>query len=617
MKNSALNFPNAGESRLYGYGGKLIDFTIEKQLLDEEKWALFVEQFRIKLDSENQGWRGEYWGKMMRGASLTYRATKNEKLYSVLVGTIRDLLSTQEKSGRISTYTVETELKGGWDMWARKYVMLGMFYFLDICKSKALAKKIVNAMKRHADYIIKRIGNGKKQIGVFDTSWLVGGMNSYSILEPFVKLYVLTGEQRYFDFATFLVNEGLCHEFNLIEACLNKTMYPYQFPQTKAYEMTSCMEGLLEYYKVTGNPDHLRAVENFVDLVVESDYTIIGCCGCYHELFDNSSKTQTEPAANEVMQETCVTVTFLKLCAKLLSLTGNAKYAGYIEKSGLNALYGAVNNENQQMTRTGARRFAPNEEGIWVAYPVTLLEPFPFDSYSPLFHDRRGVRVGGCQVMQEGKTYGCCVCIGSAGTAIMGLFAVMKGGDGVYVNLYNDCRFKTDSFGDKISVDVYANPYQSKGAKINVNGKGQTFALALRIPDWAENFKVTVNGEAAKGEEKNGYLIINRAWGKDKVAVSFKAPVKMTVLNKKIAFTQGPITLARDCRFEDITKPVAITARNGKNVRAKRIKNSVFHSNVAYEITTKDGKITLCDYAQAGKNFDDEQCNITVWQEKK
>ena len=118
----------------------------------------------------------------MRGASLTYRATKNEKLYSVLVGTIRDLLSTQEKSGRISTYTVETELKGGWDMWARKYVMLGMFYFLDICKSKALAKKIVNAMKRHADYIIKRIGNGKKQIGVFDTSWLVGGMNSYSIL---------------------------------------------------------------------------------------------------------------------------------------------------------------------------------------------------------------------------------------------------------------------------------------------------------------------------------------------------------------------------------------------------------------------------------------------------
>jgi len=186
----------------------------------------------------------------------------------------------------------------------------------------------------------------------------------------------------------------------------------------------------------------------------------------------------------------------------------------------------------------------------------------------------------------------------------------------VYVNLYNDCRFKTEDFGEKISVDIYANPYRYNGAKINVNGKGQTFALGLRIPAWAEDFAVYVNGEKVDGAEKNGYLVITRAWGKDKVAVRFKTSVKMWVLNKKIAFTQGPITLARDCRFEDITKPVAITARNGKNVRAKRIKNGVFNSNVAYEITTKDGKITLCDYAQAGKNYDDENANITVWQEK-
>ena len=69
-------------------------------------------------------------------------------------------------------------------------------------------------------------------------------------------------------------------------------------------------------------------------------------------------------------------------------------------------------------------------------------------------------------------------------------------------------------------------------------------------------------------------------------------------------------------RLGDITSPVQIGARNGKNVRAKRVKNNAFVSNVAYEITTREGKITLCDYAQAGKNFDDEDCNITVWQEK-
>ncbi len=611
MKKAALHFPSAGESKFGGYGGKLIDFTIEKQLLDAEKWTLFVEQFRVRWDGNNWGWRGEYWGKMMRGAALTYRATKNEKLYAVLVATINDLLSTQEKNGRISTYSVESEFNG-WDMWARKYIMLGMFYFLDICKSKALSTKIINAMKRHANYIIKYIGNGRKQKTIFETSGIWGSTNSCSILEPFVKLHVLTGEQKYLDFATYLVNTGFNEQFNLIETCLNKTMYPYQFPTTKAYEMMSCFEGLVEYYKVTGNPDHLQAVENFVDMLVETDYTIIGCSGCWHELLDNSSKTQTEPAAETVMQETCVTVTFLKLCAKLLSLTGNAKYAAYVEKSGLNALYGAVNNEEQQMTRTSARTW----DGEGTMHLVTLLEPFPFDSYSPLFHDRRGLRVGGCQLMQEGKSYGCCVCIGAAGTAIMGLFAVMKGEDGVYVNLYNDCRFKTDDFGAKISVDVHANPYRYNGAKISVNGQGQSFALGLRVPAWAEDFTVYVNGAKAIGEERDGYFVLKRIWRKDKVEISFKAPVKMWVLNKKIAFTQGPITLARDCRFEDITKPVKIAAKNGKNVRAKSVKNTTFNSNVAYEIATEDGKITLCDYAQAGKNYDDENANITVWQER-
>ena len=218
MSRTALEFPKAGESKLYGYAGSMVAFTIENQLLDAEKWALFVEQFRLKPDGENQGWRGEYWGKMMRGASLTYRATKNEKLYAVLVETIKDMISVQEPNGCISTYTVERELVGsGWDVWARKYVMLGMTYFLDICKNKTLAKKIIRCLKRQANYIIARVGEGKGKRSIFDTSWCVGAMNSCSILESFVKLYNYTGEQKYLDYATYLVGTGLCVGENLIE----------------------------------------------------------------------------------------------------------------------------------------------------------------------------------------------------------------------------------------------------------------------------------------------------------------------------------------------------------------------------------------------------------------
>ena len=95
MINSEINFPRPGEIRLGGYCGRMIDYTVKKQLLDVDTWALLVNQFRLRQDSANGGWRGEYWGKMMRGASLTYQATKNEKLYTVLRESVFDMLTTQ------------------------------------------------------------------------------------------------------------------------------------------------------------------------------------------------------------------------------------------------------------------------------------------------------------------------------------------------------------------------------------------------------------------------------------------------------------------------------------------------------------------------------------------
>ena len=47
---------------------KVIDFIESEQLLDEALWVKFVEQFREQPDAPTLDWRGEYWGKMMRGA---------------------------------------------------------------------------------------------------------------------------------------------------------------------------------------------------------------------------------------------------------------------------------------------------------------------------------------------------------------------------------------------------------------------------------------------------------------------------------------------------------------------------------------------------------------------
>lgn len=601
MIENTLKFSDTGQLRIKGYAADMVRYTIENQLLDEALWKRFVEQFRSHTDGVNE-WKGEFWGKMMRGGAITYRATKNGELYRVLTASVKDLLTTQETSGRISSYPANSEFHS-WDMWSRKYVMLGLMYYLDICKSEALKSKINRALKRHADYILKHVGEGKKQKSIFTTSQVWGGLNSCSILEPFVKLYSLTGEKRYFDFATYIVNSGCCTDFNLIEACITKALYPYQFPHVKAYEMMSCLEGVLEYYRHTEEVKYLTAVKNFVDMVVETDYTIIGCSGCTHELFDHSSKMQTEPPVEEVMQETCVTVTFMKLCAKLLAVTGEVKYAAYIEQSGYNALFGAVNNENQVMSAPKwTKEQGKTTEGI-----------LPFDSYSPLFLDRRGKSIGGYQQMADGHIYGCCACIGSAGTGIFALFGVMKSADGYNVHLYNDLNYTSD----EVSIALRANPFGQGGAKIKVEGANKRFTLRLRIPAWAEDFTVRVNGEEIISVPHNGYFVLDRVWGSDKIEIGYTMPTVMHLKNGKIAFTRGPVVLCRDSRLDDITQPVSIAVEAGKRVRARLARNGIFKSNMLVKVSTREGEIALCDYAQAGKNFTGGQGLITVWQEVK
>ena len=53
-----------------GQINRAVSFLTKNQLLDREMWKRFVDQFRYPIDGTNNGWRGEYWGKMMRAGAL-------------------------------------------------------------------------------------------------------------------------------------------------------------------------------------------------------------------------------------------------------------------------------------------------------------------------------------------------------------------------------------------------------------------------------------------------------------------------------------------------------------------------------------------------------------------
>ena len=158
-------------------------FLQKEQLSDPSLWAKFVDVYRSQPDGNNNGWRGEYWGKMMRGACLVYEYTQDEKLYSTLTDSVKDMMTVADTDGRVSSFPRDNEFIA-WDMWCRKYVILACEYYIDICRDGALKSEIIQFISRATDYIIFRIGNGdgQKNINKASNFWL--GLNSSSILEP-------------------------------------------------------------------------------------------------------------------------------------------------------------------------------------------------------------------------------------------------------------------------------------------------------------------------------------------------------------------------------------------------------------------------------------------------
>ncbi len=590
------------EARYTGIADEMARFIEKIQLKDADLWKLFVRQFRATPD-DDLAWRCEYWGKMMRGAAMTYAYTRDETLYGILRDAVLDLLSTQDELGRITTYSVEKEFDG-WDLWGRKYVLLGLLHFHEICPDDALRETILDACLRHARYIIAHIGRGDGKKNITDASRHWGGINSSSILEPIVRLYNATGEKDLLAFAAYIVENGGSKNGNIFTAALEGKKYPFEYPDYKAYELMSCFEGLIEYYRVTLEPKWLTAAVHFAKLLRASDITVIGCAGCTHELLDHSAVRQTFTKYEGIMQETCVTVTWMKLCYQMLCLTGDASFADEIERSAFNALYGAVNTEG-----------------------CTTNLGLPFDSYSPLLAQIRGRKVGGLQYMENRTAYyGCCACIGAAGTALLPDVNVLLSVSGPAVSFYLPGEASVPTPAGQTCTIRTETRYPVEGhvqLRLGLIGP-EAFVLSLRIPAFAEDASVFVNGEELRGADAGSYLHIARTWA-DGDVIDLSLPLPAVIHRgapleddpdsvHHAAVTVGPLVLARDARVSgDVGRPVRLRADADGHAIVRPCAAPDFPVQGAWEVQCEDGSwLKMIDYASAGKTWD-ETSRMECW----
>lgn len=629
---------NSIVSRFCGSGDSTARFFTREALLDEGLWKKFVQAFRDKTDGTNLGWRCEYWGKMMRGAAMIYEYSRDEALYRVMRDTVCDMMTVAESDGRVSGYAREVEFDG-WDMWCRKYAMLGMEYFYDICDDRALKEQIVVFLCGCADSILEKVGPEEGKMPVHRTGKSWGGLNSCSVLEPFVRLYRLTGKAEYLKFAQHIIDVGGSTLANIFELAYENKLYPYQYGVSKAYEMISNFEGLIEYYMVTGIEKYKTAAVNFGRALIASDVSVIGSLGATHELLDHTKNRQTV-RQDVVSQETCVTVTWMKFCARLLKLTGDPVFADQLEQAYFNAYRGALNTEHRTyekylyqkcMVRLGLER-----------YVDTFM---PVDSYSPLIPGKRGVQIGGHQMLHDLTYYGCCACISPAGVGSYLGSAVMTDGDGLIVNFFEtgtvDC-----TLADQIVRVTMQTDYPRGGAvRITVEKSSERPLICkIRIPAWSQNaYSINVQNELSGGyalltlTEKQTELVLRismqlrtikpEQWDTDIVYTDRSLTTKEAYLAGPMAVThkaeddayvclmRGPITLAADSRLGKAADSVfTFATENGTPIyRLSDDTPTLGNTDVLVHCAFKDEggeEFSLIDYGAAGRDW---SSTVAAW----
>ncbi len=616
-----------GSWRFYGHLGNYIDTIAAHRILDKERWDVIYpeteEAFVLKEDDRNYPesgqWRGEFWGKYMLSVIAAAKYYHSEELKSRISAAVKGLLSHQEKNGYLGTYKHPDFVTGNnWNVWCRKYTLWGLVEAYDLLHEP----EIIVAARKFTDQLISEVGPGK--IDIIRTGNFYG-LPSTSILYPVVKLYRATGDQKYLKYAEYIVIQWGEHPEGLPDI-LNKGLSgkPVNdwFPQTdpykwaKGYEFTSCVEGLVELYKVTRNEKYITAAKSIHEALVNYERTPIGSISFNDKIVGSAGLINT-------VSEVCDVVYWNRLSYALFTLTGDNKYADEMERSLYNSLLCAFNSDGNW----GLRRIRTSHIHV------------PATNHFLLHHQ-------------------CCTDNLPRGLFQAADFALMKrNGDEVYLSLFNEGEGSVEVNGERVGLKIKGDFIDESGVQLSVALRQPLrFRLFVRIPPWSRKTSLTVNGREFSGKKSEGWMVVDREWNDgDRVGISFDIRLRWETFNpsifdstyhdigfydkvwagikyarstnpvlnekyghpfpltvddalpqqKALMFFYGPLALSRDIRIskKDIFSPLAgPSGRDSVTVKIIKAPDNIWKG---FELNPGNGQnIRFCDFSSAGNTWD-------------
>jgi DUF1680 family protein len=293
------------------------------------------------------------------------------------------------------------------------------------------------------------------------------------------------------------------------------------------------------------------------------------------EAWDHTALEQTNPKMGRMM-ETCVGVTWLKLCTQICRLTGDPSAIDEIEKYAYNGLIGAMKPEGDGFSFVNALNGAKTNPRGW------------------------GGRINGVDVT-------CCNLNGPMGLAYLPFVAVMASKSGPVINLYNAGTASATTPGGQTVRLTLKTDYPVSGViAVTLSlEKPERFVLKMRIPAWSISTDLKVNGKPVK-VVPGKYAELTRKWSKsDRVLLTLN--MRCRVIDAPHgsdragdhfqALVRGPVVLARDENTDaGYNQPVALLAKDGR-IEATPVPKTLPATRMQFRIPTRGGFIEMVDYA--------------------
>ena len=506
---------------------KTIPFQYEQCKLTGRFEALKLKWKPGDKDEPHPFWDSDV-AKWIESASYSLSTQYDPELDDLIDSVIGLIASAQHSDGYLNTYfTVVkpgerwTDLRDAHELYCAGHLIEAGVAHYESTKKHSL----INIVCKYADYIDQVFGK--------EPDKLRGYPGHEEIELALVKLYRVTGNERYLKLSAFFVEERgqEPHYFDLEEQKRGNAGYfgdiAHYFRDRKEYNQSHLpvkkqteakghsvramylYSAMADLAYERGDTELQKACERLWDNVTTKKMYITGGIGSKG---GNEGFSDDYHLPNQSYAETCAAVGMVFWNHRMLQLDCDRKYADLLEQTLYNGVLGGVSLD-------GKRFFYAN----------------------PLASNGDNHRK---------KWYGIACCPPNVARllASLGQYFYSYDDEHIIVHLYAESRSNLEIKNQSVQVEQKTHyPWDGNISLTLHLDQPLEFGLKLRIPGWCEEAIVKVNGKPVEnGDLDKGYLTINRRWENgDKVEMVLKMSVQKRFPHPNIAENAGCVALQR------------------------------------------------------------------------